>query len=135
MNFSLVIQWRFVSRVRDQMNAFLEGFNELVSLSLLKVFDEHELELLMCGIGNVDVKDWKHNTLYKGGYHPNHIVIQWFWRVSLCLNFKLIILLTTTILYFKLVLSFDNEMRSRLLQFVTGTSRVPMNGFGNYIFG
>lgn len=85
----MVIQWRFVSRVRDQMNAFLEGFNELVSLSLLKVFDEHELELLMCGIGNVDVKDWKHNTLYKGGYHPNHIVIQWFWRVSLHLNSKL----------------------------------------------
>ena len=27
------------------------------------------------------------------------------------------------------VYSFNNEMRSRLLQFVTGTSRVPMNGF------
>ena len=29
----------------------------------------------------------------------------------------------------QVVLSFDNEMRARLLQFVTGTSRVPMNGF------
>lgn len=29
----------------------------------------------------------------------------------------------------QVVLSFNNEMRSRLLQFVTGTSRVPMNGF------
>jgi len=29
----------------------------------------------------------------------------------------------------KAVYSFNNEMRSRLLQFVTGTSRVPMNGF------
>ena len=65
------------------MEAFLEGFNELIPLSLIKVFDEHELELLMCGIGNVDVKDWKQNTVYKGSYHPNHIVIQWFWRVSL----------------------------------------------------
>lgn len=62
----------------------------------------------MCGIGSIDVKDWKQNAVYKGDYHPNHIVIQWFWRV---------------------VLSFNNEMRSRLLQFVTGTSRVPMNGF------
>ena len=25
--------------------------------------------------------------------------------------------------------SYDNEMRARLLQFVTGTSKVPMNGF------
>jgi len=64
--------------------------------------------LLMCGLQKIDVKDWKDNTVYKGGYSPNHPVIQNFWRV---------------------VLSFDNEMRARLLQFVTGTSRVPMNGF------
>ncbi|XP_018495142.1 E3 ubiquitin-protein ligase NEDD4 [Galendromus occidentalis] len=104
----LVISWRFVSRIQPQMNAFLEGFNEVVPLQLLKVFDESELELLMCGIGKIDVKDWRANTIYKGGFHPNQLVIQWFWR---------------------LVLSFDNEMRARLLQFVTGTSRLPMNGF------
>jgi len=104
----LVIQWRFVSRVQQQMDNFLAGFNELVPLNLIKIFDEGELELLLCGIGVIDVRDWKQNTVYKGDYHPNHIVIQWFWRV---------------------VLSFNNEMRSRLLQFVTGTSRVPMNGF------
>jgi E3 ubiquitin-protein ligase NEDD4 len=103
-----IIQWRFVGRVQQQMNAFLSGFNDLIPLSIVKIFDEHELELLMCGIQHIDVKDWKQNTLYKGDYHGNHIVIQWFWRV---------------------VLSFNNEMRARLLQFVTGTSRVPMNGF------
>ncbi|XP_052755977.1 E3 ubiquitin-protein ligase NEDD4 isoform X5 [Galleria mellonella] len=104
----LVIQWRFVSRVQEQMSSFLEGFGALVPLNLLKIFDEHELELLLCGIQHIDVRDWRANTLYKGDYHANHIVVQWFWRV---------------------VLSFSNEMRSRLLQFVTGTSRVPMNGF------
>ena len=41
-------------------------------------------------------------------YHATDTVILWFWR---------------------LVLSFGDEKRSRLLQFVTGTSRVPMNGF------
>ncbi|XP_045777951.1 E3 ubiquitin-protein ligase Nedd-4 isoform X6 [Maniola jurtina] len=104
----LVIQWRFVSRVQEQMYAFLEGLGGLVPLPLLKIFDENELELLLCGIQHIDVRDWRANTLYKGDYHANHIVVQWFWRV---------------------VLSFSNEMRSRLLQFVTGTSRVPMNGF------
>jgi len=104
----LVIEWRFINRVRKQMDQFLAGFNELVPLNLIKIFDEGELELLMGGIECIDVKDWKNNTVYKGDYHPNHIVIQWYWRV---------------------VLSFSNEMRSRLLQFVTGTSRVPMNGF------
>lgn len=103
-----IIQWRFVERVQDQMNAFLEGFSDLVPLNVIKIFDENELELLMCGIQHIDVKDWKQNSLYKGDYHGNHIVVQYFWRV---------------------VLSFNNEMRARLLQFVTGTSRVPMNGF------
>ncbi|XP_013114572.2 E3 ubiquitin-protein ligase Nedd-4 isoform X5 [Stomoxys calcitrans] len=104
----LVIEWRFVARVKEQMTAFLDGFGSIIPLNIIKIFDEHELELLMCGIQNIDVKDWRENTLYKGDYHQNHIIIQWFWRA---------------------VLSFPNEMRSRLLQFVTGTSRVPMNGF------
>lgn len=78
----LVIEWRFVARVKEQMTSFLEGFGSIVPLALLKIFDENELELLMCGIQNIDVKDWKKNTLYKGDYYANHIIIQWFWRVS-----------------------------------------------------
>ncbi|XP_016894200.1 E3 ubiquitin-protein ligase NEDD4-like isoform X5 [Cynoglossus semilaevis] len=104
----LVIQWRFVNRVQKQMNAFLEGFTELIQIDLIKIFDENELELLMCGLGDVDVNDWRQHTIYKNGYCPNHPVIQWFWKV---------------------VLLMDAEKRIRLLQFVTGTSRVPMNGF------
>ncbi|XP_038072350.1 E3 ubiquitin-protein ligase NEDD4-like isoform X2 [Patiria miniata] len=106
----LVIQWRFVNRVRKQMSAFMEGFLDLVPLDLLKIFDENELELLLSGLGDINVNDWRTNTAYRGGYHPNHIVIQWLWKA---------------------ILSFDTEMRSRLLQFVTGTSRVPMNGFAH----
>ncbi len=74
------------------MDSFKSGFNEIVQLHLLRIFDEGELELLLSGIGAIDVRDWRRNTLYKGDYHANHIVIQWFWR---------------------LVLSFNNEMRSR----------------------
>ncbi|XP_032070461.1 E3 ubiquitin-protein ligase NEDD4-like isoform X3 [Thamnophis elegans] len=104
----LVIQWRFVSRVQKQMNAFLEGFTELLPTDLIKIFDENEVELLMCGLGDVDVNDWRQHAIYKNGYCPNHPVIQWFWKA---------------------VLLMDAEKRIRLLQFVTGTSRVPMNGF------
>ncbi|KAM9182056.1 E3 ubiquitin-protein ligase NEDD4 isoform 1-T1 [Mergus octosetaceus] len=104
----LVIQWRFVSRVQKQMAAFKEGFFELIPQDLIKIFDENELELLMCGLGDVDVADWKLHTKYKNGYNVNHQVIQWFWKA---------------------VLMMDSEKRIRLLQFVTGTSRVPMNGF------
>lgn len=78
----LVIEWRFVSRVQEQMLSFLEGLGALVPLPLLKIFDENELELLLCGIQHIDVRDWRANTLYKGDYHANHIVVQWFWRVT-----------------------------------------------------
>uniref|UniRef100_A0A665U723 E3 ubiquitin-protein ligase n=1 Tax=Echeneis naucrates TaxID=173247 RepID=A0A665U723_ECHNA len=104
----LVMQWRFVNRIQKQMTAFKEGFFELIPQDLIKIFDENELELLMCGLGDVDVNDWRENTKYKNGYSANHAVIQWFWKT---------------------VLVMDAEKRIRLLQFVTGTSRVPMNGF------
>ncbi|XP_067827627.1 E3 ubiquitin-protein ligase NEDD4 isoform X1 [Heptranchias perlo] len=104
----LVMQWRFVNRIQEQMNSFKEGFFELIPQDLIKIFDENELELLMCGLGDVDVNDWRDNTKYKNGYNANHPVIQWFWKT---------------------VLLMDSEKRIRFLQFVTGTSRVPMNGF------
>uniref|UniRef100_A0A8C5B8V1 HECT-type E3 ubiquitin transferase n=1 Tax=Gadus morhua TaxID=8049 RepID=A0A8C5B8V1_GADMO len=86
----------------------LQGFYELIPQDLVKIFDENELELLMCGLGDVDVNDWRANTKYKTGYCPTQPLIQWFWKT---------------------VLLMDAEKRIRLLQFVTGTSRVPMNGF------
>ncbi|XP_040198668.1 E3 ubiquitin-protein ligase NEDD4 isoform X2 [Rana temporaria] len=104
----LVIQWRFVNRVQKQMTSFKEGFFELIPQDLIKIFDENELELLMCGLGDVDVNNWRENTKYKNSYSAGHQVIQWFWKA---------------------VLMMDAEKRIRLLQFVTGTSRVPMNGF------
>ncbi|NP_001164707.1 neural precursor cell expressed, developmentally down-regulated 4-like [Saccoglossus kowalevskii] len=104
----LVIKWRFAYRVQNQMAAFTSGFQELIPLDLLKIFDENEIELLLSGLGDIDVNDWRKNTVYRGEYHANHLVIQFFWRA---------------------ILSFDNEKRARVLQFVTGTSRVPMNGF------
>ncbi|KAA0718612.1 E3 ubiquitin-protein ligase HECW1 [Triplophysa tibetana] len=42
------------------------------------------------------------------GYHDGHIVVRWFWGA---------------------VERFNNEQRLRLLQFVTGTSSVPYEGF------
>ncbi|KAG5437971.1 hypothetical protein PCANB_000317 [Pneumocystis canis] len=71
------------------------------------VFDERELELLIGGISEMDMDDWKKHTDYRG-YTESDEVIQWFW---------------------KCVRSWDSEKKSRLLQFITGTSRVPVNGF------
>lgn len=43
--FRLVIKWRFVSRVSDQMIALMSGTNEFVPQNLLSIFDPNELEV------------------------------------------------------------------------------------------
>lgn len=105
-------------------------------------------QLLMCGLGDVDVNDWRENTKYKNNYCPNHIVILWFWKVRQlsmpgaiklscgCFSLPVLRRALYKVIYFvylfvllQTVLLMDAEKRIRLLQFVTGTSRVPMNGF------
>jgi E3 ubiquitin-protein ligase NEDD4 len=104
----LVINYRFVQRIALQMNALRQGFQEILPLESLKVFDEKEVELLISGLGEINVNDWRTHTVYKGGYTPDNPVIQNFWKA---------------------IGSFNTEERTRLLQFITGTSRLPMNGF------
>ncbi len=81
----------------------------MIPLKTLHVFDEREIEYLLCGLAEINVDDWKKHTVYSGGYTANDDVIIWFWKA---------------------LENYDNELRARLLQFVTGTSKVPMNGFG-----
>ena len=45
-----MIEWRFINRVRKQMDQFLAGFNELVPLNLIKIFDEGQLRSESIGI-------------------------------------------------------------------------------------
>ncbi|KAJ1554603.1 hypothetical protein HK405_004587 [Cladochytrium tenue] len=105
----LVTEWRISRRVEEQFRAFQQGFNEIVPQDLIGVFDERELELLIGGLADIDVDDWKKYTDYRG-YSENDETIQNFWKASA-------------------VRSWDNEKKANLLQFVTGTSRIPVNGF------
>lgn len=107
MGIRLVTEWKIQKRVEEQFNAFISGFNELIPPELVNVFDERELELLIGGIADIDVEDWKKHTDYRG-YQEQDEVVQNFWKV---------------------IRSWDAEQKSRLLQFATGTSRIPVNGF------
>uniref|UniRef100_A0A8C2FFX2 HECT-type E3 ubiquitin transferase n=1 Tax=Cyprinus carpio TaxID=7962 RepID=A0A8C2FFX2_CYPCA len=108
---SLLTDWRFTRGVEEQTKAFLDGFNEVVPLEWLRYFDEKELELMLCGMQEIDLNDWQKNTIYRH-YTKNSKQIHWFWQV---------------------VKEMDNEKRIRLLQFVTGTCRLPGGGFAELI--
>ena len=78
--YSLITEWRIQKRVEEQFNAFVTGFNELIPPDLVNVFDERELELLIGGIADIDVEDWKKHTDYRG-YTEQDEVIKNFWTV------------------------------------------------------
>uniref|UniRef100_A0A7M4DVX8 E3 ubiquitin-protein ligase SMURF1 n=1 Tax=Crocodylus porosus TaxID=8502 RepID=A0A7M4DVX8_CROPO len=103
----LYVNWRFLRGIEAQFLALQKGFNEVIPQHLLKTFDEKELELIICGLGKIDVNDWKANTRLKH-CTPDSNIVKWFWKA---------------------VEFFDEERRARLLQFVTGSSRVPLQGF------
>ncbi|NXQ20226.1 WWP1 ligase, partial [Peucedramus taeniatus] len=75
----LMAEWRFSRGVREQTKAFLDGFNEVVPLQWLHYFDEKELEVMLCGMQEVDLADWQRNTVYRH-YTRNSKQIIWFWQ-------------------------------------------------------
>lgn len=52
----LVAEHRLTTAIRPQINAFLEGFNELIPRDLISIFHDKELELLISGLPDIDCK-------------------------------------------------------------------------------
>ena len=49
--------------LRDQIDAFLEGFYLLIPPELISIFDAQQLELLICGLPDIDmVSNFEYNT-------------------------------------------------------------------------
>lgn len=122
----LAVHYRIIGRIKEQFDAFIDGFFEVVPKALISVFDERELELLIGGMTDIDMSvpltfnsssptdsflylrdDWSKFTDYRG-YDKEDQVISWFWQI---------------------LRSWPPEQKARLLQFTTGTSRIPVNGF------
>lgn len=78
---TLMTNWRMTRGIEQQTQAFLDGFNEVVPIEWLKYFDERELELLLCGMQEIDVEDWQRHTIYRH-YTRNSKPVAWFWQVS-----------------------------------------------------
>ena len=104
----LMLKSRMSHDIEKQTQALVSGVREIVPLKMLKRFDATELEWLISGSVEIDLSDWKDNTLYSSGISDQNPVVRYFWRA---------------------VEEFENEDRLRLLQFITGSSSIPLNGF------
>jgi E3 ubiquitin-protein ligase HUWE1 len=105
----LIAHHRMTSGIRSQIDSFLNGFYDLVPPELICIFSPTELELLICGLPDVNIDELRINTEYHQ-YKSSDEVILWFWEV---------------------LKNFNQEEKASFLQFVTGTSKVPLGGFAN----
>lgn len=113
---ALVLRYRMLDSVAPQLTALLKGLYDVIPKALLMIFDYQELDFYLTGLPTLNLTDWQthcrvrhaaHDTDTKG-LEQELAVIQWFWDV---------------------VEAFTDEQRARLLQFATGSSRVPVEGF------
>ncbi|XP_042898021.1 ubiquitin-protein ligase E3A [Parasteatoda tepidariorum] len=94
--------------IAKQFQAFKKGFQMVTEDSPLRIlFRPEEIELLVCGNKNFDFNALERATEYDGGYLSDSDVIKWFWE---------------------LVHDFTLEQKRKLLQFTTGSDRVPVGG-------
>ena len=93
--------------IKPQIEALLKGLYSIIPQKLISIFTYRELELVISGLPEIDVNDWKNNTQYEN-YTKDTPIIKYFWEI---------------------IESYDNDERAEFLQFVTGSSKVPLEGF------
>ncbi|CAG9797240.1 unnamed protein product [Chironomus riparius] len=99
---------RLSNNVKDEIDSFLKGLNLIIPDNLLSIFDENELELLLCGTGEYSIADFKAHHIVNGSNQEFRRVLDWFWAA---------------------VSNFSQTEMARLLQFTTGCSQLPHGGF------
>ena len=93
--------------VQDQLDSLVEGFNKVIPQSWVKVFTSDEIEAAICGKSHIDLDDWKANTETKG-YGKWSQSVRRFWQA---------------------METYNQAELANILQFCTGTSRLPLGGF------
>lgn len=103
----LLLKHKLCDQAKLQIQQFLRGLYDVVPLSLLRIFDPKEIELMISGLPEININDLEKHTEYVG-YTKDAQVIKWFWKT---------------------IRSYDSNLKAGFLQFVTGTSKVPLEGF------
>lgn len=98
---------KMATSVKAQLEAFLEGLHEMIPHRLLQLFNEKELEIMISGRPTIDIEDLRRNTDLVNYVRSDPIIV-WL---------------------FEVLEGLDMELRTGFIQFVTGSSRVPVEGF------
>ncbi|TIA87455.1 hypothetical protein E3P99_03162 [Wallemia hederae] len=104
----LVSHHRLNTQIEPQCNAFFQGLSSIIDNKWLRMFDQHELGVLIGGAeSEIDLDDLKKHTVYNNYSEADEVVLN-FWSV---------------------VRSFNQREKEQLLSFVTSCPRAPLLGF------
>lgn len=95
--------------ITSQIAQLREGLFDIIQPEKMRaLFSHQEMEMLLCGVSEIDPTEWERHCTYSPPYHAGCHCVRWIWQA---------------------VASFSLEERCRLLHFVTSTSRLPSGGF------
>ena len=109
---NLYINWFFNESIKEYYESFEKGFYKVFDKNLSKILSPEELELVICGSEMLDFKELQKAAKYEG-YTPNSITIKYFWEI---------------------IIEFNEEKNKKLLCFITGSNRAPINGLSSLNF-
>lgn len=105
----LLVEYKMKTSIAPMMHSILSGFYSVIPFTEIHGnFSVRELTMMIAGESRIDVSDLMSNTVYYGYSESDSQIVE-FWRS---------------------VKAMTGEQRAKLLQFVTGTSQVPLGGFG-----
>jgi len=118
----LLKDWRLQKGIAPQVQAMAKGLSKVLPEELRQemhnLLTPVEIAQLLSGLGGtLSVEDWEQHTSYTHGLSKHSDVVMWFWRVVRGWA----------------VSSEDQELLVQLLQFVTGSARVPVGGFSELV--
>ena len=107
------IFWLTDKSVRPQFEAFARGFYTCLDKTALSIFTAEALQTVIEGIQEVDIGGLERVTKYEDGYEADTEIVKSFWEV---------------------VRAFSHEEKRQLLEFVTASDRLPVNGVSSIVF-
>lgn len=107
------IFWLTDKVVRPQYEAFARGFYVCLDRKAVSIFNPESLKGVVEGIQEIDVDALQETARYEGGYSVRHAIIKDFWHI---------------------VRQFPPTQLRQLLEFVTASDRIPVNGVNSIQF-
>lgn len=107
------IFWLTDKSIRPQYEAFARGFFTCLDRTALSIFNPEALRSVIEGSQNINIDELESITKYEDGFTADTPTVKHFWEV---------------------VKAFSDEKKRGLLEFVTASDRVPVNGITSIVF-